>query len=265
VDEFPLDSLRSLGASGTIYYPNNSGIITSVTEILCIICSTNTTPIYDEQYKHNYYHCDNCDFIFLDDNKIISPDQEKKEYSFHQNSFENEGYVGMLREFIDKAIRPHKAKIKTALDFGSGPGPVLAELLRRERFDVDIYDKYFAPEKVYLNKKYDLITATEVFEHLRDPLTMLKLLRSHLNKNGIIAIMTLFHPNDEERFKKWWYRRDSTHISFYTPKTFECMANLLGMKVLIVDGRNTCTLGDRDISRRRSRSSMRGHTPSSAR
>lgn len=210
--------------------------------ISCKICPSKVRPIYDQQYDHNYYCCDNCEFIFLDERKIISPEKEKKEYSFHENSFDNEGYVNMFREFIAKAIRPHKSKIKTALDFGSGPGPVLAGLLRQEGFKVDVYDKYFAPEKVYLNKKYDLITATEVFEHLSDPLTTLKLLKSHLNENGILAIMTLFHQNNDEHFKNWWYRRDSTHISFYTPKTFEYMADLLGMKVLLVDEKNICVL-----------------------
>ncbi|MEA3493866.1 MAG: class I SAM-dependent methyltransferase [Candidatus Margulisiibacteriota bacterium] len=216
--------------------------------IPCKICSNTTAIIYDGQYDQNYYYCNNCDFIFLDENKILSPDQEKKEYSFHQNNFENEGYVNMFREFIDKAINPHKAKIKTALDFGSGPGPVLAELLRKEGFKTDVYDKYFAPEKVYLDKKYDLITATEVFEHLKDPLETLKLLKSLLNKDGIIAITTLFHPNNDEEFKKWWYRRDSTHIAFYTPKTIERIARLVGMKVLMADEKNTITLGDRDFS-----------------
>lgn len=217
-----------------------------MTEFSCKICSKSVQPIYDAQYDHRYYYCGSCDFIFLDENKIISPDQEKKEYSFHQNSFKNEGYVNMFREFIENAIRPCKAEIKTALDFGSGPGPVLAELLRQEGFETDIYDKHFSPKKVYLNKKYDLITATEVFEHLKDPLATLKLLKSLLSPHGILAIMTLFHPNNEEEFKKWWYRRDSTHITFYTPKTFEYMAKLLGMKVLATDSKNTCTLGDRD-------------------
>lgn len=215
-------------------------------KIFCKICSKSVRAIYDEQYSHNYYHCNNCDFIFLDENQIIPPEQEKKEYSFHQNSFENKGYVNMFREFIENAIRPYKAEIKTALDFGSGPGPVLAELLRREGFKTDIYDKHFSPEKTYQNKKYDLITATEVFEHLKYPLATLKLLKSLLSPHGILAIMTLFHPNNVKEFKQWWYRRDSTHIAFYTPKTFECMANLLGMKVLAADSKNTCTLGDRD-------------------
>ena len=210
--------------------------------IKCKICQNETRQVFDEQYNHNYYHCPNCEFIFLDENKIISPEQEKKEYSFHQNNFENEGYVQMFRDFIKKAILPHKAQIKTALDFGSGPGPVLAELLKQEGFRADIYDKHFAPEKVYENKKYDLITATEVLEHLKDPLGTLKLLKAHLNKNGILAIMTLFHNSNETDFLKWWYRRDSTHIAFYTPKTITIMANLLGLKIITLDKKNICVM-----------------------
>jgi len=213
-----------------------------MTLISCKLCSTSTKKIYDTQYDHNYYYCGNCDFIFLEADKIIHPDQEKKEYSFHQNSIENEGYVKMFQEFIKKAIMPHKQNMTTALDFGSGPGPVLAELLRKEGFRTDIYDKYFSPKKVYTNKKYDLITATEVFEHLKDPVAILKLLKSHLNKNGVLAVMTLFHPKDIEQFKKWWYRRDSTHIAFYTPKTFEYMASLFKMDSKVVDKKNILTL-----------------------
>ena len=208
----------------------------------CKICSNSTRTIYDKQYDHNYFYCHNCEFIFLDDSKIISAEEEKKNYSFHENSSDNEGYVQMFRDFIDKAIKPHKNQIKTALDFGSGPGPVLAELLKQEGFKTDIYDKHFSPEKVYQGKKYDLITATEVFEHLEDPMITLRLLKSLLNKNGILAIMTLFHNNNVDDFKKWWYRRDATHISFYTPKTFSVIADSLGMFYSLIDNKNICTL-----------------------
>ncbi|OGC21381.1 hypothetical protein A2291_07725 [candidate division WOR-1 bacterium RIFOXYB2_FULL_42_35] len=176
---------------------------------------------------------------------MISPAQEKNKYAFHNNNFESQGYVQMFHDFIAKAIRPHKLEIKTALDFGSGPGPVLAELLRQEGFETDIYDKHFAPEKIYLNKKYDLITATEVFEHLADPMETLKLLKTLLNNHGIIAIMTLFHPNNDEEFKKWWYRRDSTHICFYTSKTLQTMADLIELKVSLVNNKNICVIGNK--------------------
>ena len=56
--------------------------------------------------------------------------------------------------------------------------------------------------------------------------------------------MTLFHPNNEEEFKDWWYRRDTTHICFYTPKTLKKLAELIGLKVLLVDDKNICVLGN---------------------
>ena len=54
--------------------------------------------------------------------------------------------------------------------------------------------------------------------------------------------MTLFHQNDAEHFKGWWYRRDETHISFYTGRTFEKLAELTGLNVLFKDPKNICVL-----------------------
>ena len=144
---------------------------------------------------------------------------EKRLYCNHNNSFANEGYVRMFRKFIDDFIEPYSGEMKTALDFGSGPGPVLATLLREHGMDVDIYDVYFSPEKSYENKTYDLITCTEVLEHLKDPLPTLRLLVDHLNSQGILAVTTMFHPGVGEEFQNWWYRRDRTHICFYTNRT----------------------------------------------
>jgi 2-polyprenyl-3-methyl-5-hydroxy-6-metoxy-1,4-benzoquinol methylase len=188
----------------------------------------------------------------MDESKILSSEKEKTEYLTHNNSLENKGYVDMFREFIKRTITPYldiKNK-KKALDFGSGPGPdcVLAHLLKEEGFEVDIYDAYFAPAKVYIDKTYDLITCTEVLEHLKEPLETLKLLKKHLKLNSILALMTLFHPikgenlDGEEQFQQWWYRRDVTHASFFRPKTFQTIANLLGMSLLKIDQRNTISL-----------------------
>jgi 2-polyprenyl-3-methyl-5-hydroxy-6-metoxy-1,4-benzoquinol methylase len=120
----------------------------------------------------------------------------------------------MFEDFIEVAIVPYLKKIQTVLDFGSGPTPVFAELLKRRGLEVDIYDLYYAPKKVYEGKSYDLITSTEVFEHLSQPLEILQLLTEHLKERGYIALMTKFPPKEDEAFLNWWYRRDPTHISF---------------------------------------------------
>jgi hypothetical protein len=187
-----------------------------------------------------YYHCKKCSFIFLDDKFIVSSEKEKQRYLKHQNSIENEGYIAMFEDFINKILQ-QKKDVKTALDFGSGPNAVLKLLLEKEGIKTDAYDVYFSPEKVFENKKYDLITCTEVFEHLKDPAETMKILKKHLNNMGIIAIMTLFHPEKDE-FKDWWYITDETHIAFYNEKTFEHIAKQNGLKLVFSDQKNTIFL-----------------------
>ena len=196
----------------------------------------------DDKFEIDYYYCSYCEFISCEEGAIVRPGKEVALYKLHNNSMENEGYVNMFKEFIKVAVDPYGERIKKALDFGCGPGPVLASLLQQKGYDVDIYDLYFAPEKVYEHKSYDLITATEVFEHLQDPLQTAQLLKNHLNDQGILAIMTLFHPGDGVSFNNWWYRHDPTHISFYRPQTFTVLAEQLGLTVLNFDQKNVCVL-----------------------
>jgi SAM-dependent methyltransferase len=205
---------------------------------LCKICNTQTVVLTDKKIGINYYRCKECGFVSLDEGFIIDAVNEKKHYKKHNNSFECKGYVEMFEIFISKAIHPYGLTINSILDFGCGHTAVLAELLKKEGFSVDIYDLYFFPKKIYEDKKYDLITSTEVFEHLKNPKSTLKSLINSLNPHGYIVSMTQFPPLEDEEFLKWWYRRDITHISFFTPKSFEIMAIELGLKVLKIIDKN---------------------------
>jgi len=206
----------------------------------CKICNTSIEAFEDTQLKKTFFYCLACELIFLDKKFYVNEDNEKNQYDNHNNSLENEGYVKMFNDFLDFTLED--LHVKSALDFGSGPTPVLAELLKRRGFDVEHFDKFYQPEKIYENKKYDLITSTEVFEHLENPKEILELLSNHLNPDGIISIMTLFHTNKQEDFLKWWYRRDPTHIIFFTPKTIETMAKECGLELLKHDGKRVIVL-----------------------
>jgi len=198
----------------------------------CKICNAKTTQIEDVKKKLVYYRCRACGFVYLEESHRVSSTEEKRKYDQHNNSLENEGYVQMFEDFIELSIAPYLKKIQTVLDFGSGPTPVFAELLKQRGLEVDIYDLYYAPKRVYEGKSYDLITSTEVFEHLSKPLETLALLVGHLDTNGYIVLMTKFPPKGDKAFLDWWYRRDPTHISFFTPKSFEVMAQKVGLNVL---------------------------------
>ena len=114
-------------------------------------------------------------------------------------------------------------------------------LLNRLGIEVDIFDCYFFPQKTFLNKRYDLITCTEVFEHLKNPLETLILLESLLNEDGVLAVTTLFHTTSND-FSKWWYRRDSTHICFYSPRTFKWIEEHFNFTIEVMDNSSICVL-----------------------
>ena len=198
----------------------------------CLICGHETFSYPHPKFNMIFHECEQCQFIFKDEKNYPSLELEFQKYEEHQNDDDNQGYINFLTNFIDSAVIPFVEKGK-ALDFGSGPNPVLAKILANEYlFDVDIYDYFYAPTKIYESKTYDLITSTEVVEHLRDPLSIFELFHHHLNANGILSILTLFHPNQREEFFKWHYIRDVTHLCFFTPVTMKKIAELCGFEFL---------------------------------
>lgn len=210
--------------------------------MICKICNTEaTTKVYDEKHQNNYYFCSNCEYIFLDNSEIVGIREEKEVYDGHDNSFECEGYVDMFENFLSKAVNPFVESKGLALEFGSGPGPVLAQMLVNNGWYVKKHDKFFESDLDYQDYRYDLITSTEVFEHFDDPLKEMEKITKLLKPNGILAIMTLLRPKTEEEFLNWWYRRDKTHISFYSIKTLNYLAKQFGLKIIYTDDERLIT------------------------
>ena len=208
----------------------------------CLICNSNTDIIKCEKNNWEFFHCKKCEFIFKNPSDYVDETNELKQYKNHNNNMESTGYVEMFEKFINNTFRPYLKDIETVLEFGSGPGPVLAELLKREGLNVDIYDKFFSPQKVFDGKKYDLITSTEVIEHINNPVDIFNFFTSHIKKDGYLALMTQFHENDAQEFKRWWYKNDPTHICFFRPHTFEILASISGFKVIKYDSKKSVLL-----------------------
>jgi hypothetical protein len=144
----------------------------------------------------------------------------------------------MFDTLITEAILPIINPGEPILDYGSGPGPVLAQLLQEKKFRTTCYDPYFANNLDWQKEKYQLITMTEVIEHISDPLVELKKLLPFLLQNGYLLVTTYFHPEDDHEFLKWWYRSDQTHITFYTPQTMTVLAELAGLKLVYAKGKD---------------------------
>ncbi len=190
----------------------------------------------------DFYHCESCEFFFKDPKHYLDDTKEIKVYQNHNNTFEASGYVEMFESFISATFNPYLKDIKTVLEFGCGPGPVFAKLLEMKGLHVSKYDKFFFPKKVYENQKYDLISTTEVMEHIQSPNEIMQFFHQHLNKSGYLAIMTQFHTNKAEEFLNWWYRKDPTHICFFRANTFEVLAQKYGFKIVTFDTKKTILL-----------------------
>jgi hypothetical protein len=200
----------------------------------CLICGNLVTEFTQLKNSKIYWHCNHCFFTKLDPSFHLDSIKEKARYDKHQNSINDRGYVETLEKFIDYSITPFEKSITNILDYGSGPEPVLAELLKRQGYATQIYDPFYASNQ-FNNESFDLITSTEVFEHFYDPKKEFKKILSLLKSNGLVAIMTRFCPTIEE-FKSWFYKDDPTHVSFFTIKTFEHLSKELGFSIMKQDG-----------------------------
>ncbi|HOZ29465.1 MAG TPA: class I SAM-dependent methyltransferase [Bacteroidales bacterium] len=170
--------------------------------------------------------CTNCELIFADKEYHLPPDEEKKRYTFHNNNIENKGYVDFLNQIILPArqLMPSRSQ---CLDYGCGPNPVLAKILHSYGTICDYYDPYFFPE-LNTDKKYDIVFASECFEHFFNPAKEIENIIRVLSPNGILAIMTEFWK-DEKPFSEWYYIKDPTHVCFYHLKTFDHICKNFGL------------------------------------
>ena len=200
----------------------------------CIVCRSKTISYSHIKLDILFHECLSCELIFKDPVHYITPTLEKAVYDLHENGIDQKGYVNFLTNFIESAVTPFITnEAPHALDFGSGPEPVLAHILENHfHIPTDIYDPYYANEKIADDKTYDVITSTEVIEHLSNPVDIFHTFKKHLKKEGILAVMTLFHPNDRTQFLDWFYIRDETHIVFYTTNTLKIIADIVGLSLI---------------------------------
>lgn len=171
--------------------------------------------------KH-YWRCEDCLATFLDPAARLTPEAERQVYLDHENDPQGPGY----RRFLSKLADPLCERLlETAdiLDYGCGPGPALAEMLREAGHRVALYDPSFHADETKLVADYDAITCTEVVEHFHDPASEFERLGLLLRPGGWLAIMTCFQTEDA-RFANWHYRRDPSHVIFYRAETLRFLA-----------------------------------------
>ncbi|MEI4262179.1 methyltransferase domain-containing protein [Roseovarius sp. D0-M9] len=98
----------------------------------------------------DYFRCPACEARFLDPEQRLSGEAEYAYYLQHENDPGDARY----RRFLSKLADPLNARLAPSsrgLDYGCGPGPALAAMLRDAGHDVALFDPFFAPDPAPLS------------------------------------------------------------------------------------------------------------------
>ncbi len=192
----------------------------------CRVCRTGQAERFQSVNGQDYWRCPACAAVFLAASQLPDRTEERARYELHENDPQDPRY----RAFASKLAGPLLSKLSPGaegLDYGCGPGPVLAHMLGEAGHTVRLYDPFFHDEPASLERTYDFIMCSEVVEHFHDPAREFSRLHELLRPGGWLAIMTSF-LTDDASFANWYYRRDPTHVVFYRPETFGCLAMQFG-------------------------------------
>lgn len=198
----------------------------------CPLCSALDAHAYLRDKRRPYLQCDCCQLVFVPPAFLPTPEQERAEYDLHRNDIDDPGYRGFLSRLAEPLMQ-HLPSGASGLDFGCGPGPALAEMLRESDLDVALYDSIYFPDATVFRRSYDFICATEVVEHLHRPGQELQRLWQHIKPGGWLAIMTKL-VRDREAFATWHYKNDPTHVCFFSAATWHWWAQERGARAQII-------------------------------
>jgi hypothetical protein len=192
----------------------------------CPLCSSSDVREFAAIRAARYFRCGVCLLTFLAPEQRLDEAAERDHYGTHENDPADPRY----RAFLGRLAAPLAERLAPGaegLDYGSGPAPVLAMMLREQGFRVRAYDPLFAPDADALRHTYDFIACSETAEHFFNPAAEFARLGAMLRPGGWLGVMTGI-LEDDARFAGWRYARDPTHVSFYRAETMRWIASRFG-------------------------------------
>jgi SAM-dependent methyltransferase len=179
----------------------------------------------------NWHRCDECGFLFtsfFDD----WTDEDFRRFIY------NEDYRLVDPEY--EAARPvmvaeHLAQFlgdqqgARILDYGAGSGLFASRMKELGFADVEGYDPFSMPKMPA--GQFDIVTCTEVIEHIPSPLAAVRDMRSLLKEHGCIILGETLQPTDIGALRgNWWYVAPRNgHVSTFADRTLAEVGKRLGL------------------------------------
>lgn len=198
--------------------------------------------------------CENCGIVTLSEEKV--PEGFYEESGMHGDELPQiDEWLQQLERDDDRRVKYLRDAItgKTILDFGCGPGGFMLKAADKCKeitgieLETRLKDHYRNSnlqvfqymEELPENKKFDLITAFHVVEHLDDPAGILSKLSSLLNRDGKIiieipsatdALLTFYKNAPFSEFTYW-----SCHLFLFNAANLKLLAKKAGLRLDYVD------------------------------
>ena len=222
----------------------------------CYLCKNNKYSKRTGNVRDNpdidILECSNCGLVYLSSLGHIQGEHYEAS-GMHDDEVPNIDKWLKETEFDDKRrydFVKEKIANKNVLDFGCGVGGFL-EMAKRSASNVSgielerALQHSFQERKLNVfsnlkeaqkeSKKYDIITAFHVVEHLKNPKEILKDLSQLLTENGEMivevpnsddALLTLYENKDFQSFTYW-----SQHLFLFNAKTIAELVKRSGLKL----------------------------------
>jgi hypothetical protein len=193
----------------------------------CKICNSGASLFLKEKvmgkYEAEYYRCANCGFMFPGDPFWLDEAYSSAINLTDTGLVERNLYFNKLVSVLIYFFFNKDGKF---LDYAGGYG-LFTRLMRDTGFDFYWQDPYCSNllsrgfEYQSEDRKAELLTAFEVFEHLKDPADEFKKMLEF--SDSILMSTELISENVD---RDWWYFgfEHGQHIAFYTMKALKILA-----------------------------------------
>lgn len=220
---------------------------------LCRLCLNETKfymyGIIRNKYATKYFRCGYCDYIQTENPIWISEAYENPINNSDNGILIRNYQNSILVYLITKNIFKKKINTITHLDYAGGYG-LLVNLTRHLGINSFWHDKHcenlFSKDHKWINnKKIDILSAFEVFEHFENAESEIENLFKLADKVIISTCLT-----DNNFNINWWYldRINGQHIGFFSKKTLKFLSKKYN-KYLISDGRSIHLFSDIKINK----------------
>lgn len=214
---------------------------------VCPICGCDKHIYLFSKSGGHYVRCTRCDMIFLNP---VFKEQALKDYYKDldtEQSTITENESDFYREIYLLGLEKIKQKIDHGriLDVGCGGGFFLdiAKENKWKTFGIEPCrnDRLIAEKKGHIfnleDERFDVITLWDVFEHIVDPNSYLKMLNSWLKDDGMVFIQT---PNVDSFAARILQNRCNMfdgleHVNVYSPVTIKRTLDGNGFNILNID------------------------------